>query len=58
MKYFFAAYKTVAGEHAYAEFGVLPASTWDTAEKRAIKGRKLGYPLKAGHCYTTMVSGL
>ena len=41
MKYFFAAYTTVAGEHAYAELGVLPASTWDNAEQRAIKGRKL-----------------
>ena len=48
MKYFFAAYTTVAGEHAYAELGVLPAFTWDNAEQRAIKGRKLFAPALAG----------
>jgi hypothetical protein len=41
MKYFLAEYKTIDGEHEYSEFGVLPASTWDNAEKQAIKGRKL-----------------
>ena len=41
MKYFLATYKTVAGDHEYTESGVLVSTSWNTAEKRAIKGRKL-----------------
>jgi hypothetical protein len=50
MKYFFATYKTVIGEHAYAEFGALAASSWNSAEKRAIKGKHLFTRLGLEEC--------
>ena len=41
MKYYIADYRTYDGEHEYLESGVLSARTFETAQKRAVKGRSL-----------------
>ena len=40
MKFYFAHYRTYDGEHEYIEYGVLAARSYETAVKRAAKGKR------------------
>ena len=41
MKYYIADYRTYDGDHEYVEYSVMSDRTYETAERRAINGRKL-----------------
>jgi hypothetical protein len=40
MKFYIAAYRTYDGEHEYVEYGVFASRSYETAEKRAVKGKR------------------
>jgi hypothetical protein len=40
MKFYLAHYRTYDGEHEYVEYGVFASRSYETAEKRAVKGKR------------------